>query len=58
MDEIKIDEVLEFYKRVLGNVPMPWKGLQPRSTAEIAASPLSRGRFLRPKKPGRKNVTR
>jgi hypothetical protein len=33
MDEIEIDEVLQFCERVLGNVPMPWKGLQPEGVS-------------------------
>jgi hypothetical protein len=42
IDEIKIDEVLDFYERVLCNVPMLWKECNLDQPTEIAASPLSK----------------
>jgi hypothetical protein len=41
MDEIEIDEVLQFCERVLGNVPMPWKGLQPEGVSYDPKNRLS-----------------
>jgi hypothetical protein len=43
MDEIKIDEVLEFCERVLCNVPMLWKECSLDQPTEIAASSLPAG---------------
>jgi hypothetical protein len=43
MDEIKIDEVLEFGERVLCNVPMHWKECSLDQPTEIAASSIPRG---------------
>ena len=43
MDEIKIDEVLEFGERVLCNVPMHWKECSLDQPTEIAASSIPQG---------------
>jgi hypothetical protein len=47
MDEICIEEVLDFCERILCNVPMLWRDLHARFTAETAEGSLSRRTRLR-----------
>jgi hypothetical protein len=51
MNEIKVDEVLEFCERVLCNVPMLWSECS-LDQKQIAASSVPSGLFLRPRKTG------